>query len=199
MRMFRFLAPRHGVSLFVAPLLIALCGVMVAGPAEAKGPEAKDLPSIEEIVQKAKDAKAAAAEALLEAARDPRKEAIVAYRDGKLPLEGFAPLTEMINNSKDDEIQVYRTQASQAILLRFKNENLDDPQVRKTRAALGLEIIDLMKAKSGDQVGLAVIQEILQTWWATKNRELRFKATDKWKVRMKAWRGMRSYLTGGER
>jgi len=200
MSSFRFLSLSRSASIVTMGAVAALVCLVVGGPAWAKGPEAGEMPSVEEIVQADADSKAADAEAARIAALDPRREAIAAYRDGKTPLEAFAPLVEILNNSKDDDVQVYRNQASQAILLRFKAEKLDDPQVRRTRATLALGIIDLMKANSSDQVGLAIIQEVLQTWWATKTRsELRFKATDKWRERAKAWRKMKSYLSNGER
>ena len=169
------------------------------GFATAKAPDAADMPTIETLLQRALTAKAAAAEAAVEAARDPRKEAIEAYRDKKSALDDFTALTAIINNSKDDDLQIYRNQAAQAAILRFKTENLDDPQVRKTRAAFGEQIVDLMKGSSSDQVGLAIIQEVLQTWWSTKTREVRFKATDKWRDRNKSWRKMKTYLQGGSR
>ena len=158
----------------VTAVAAALCAV-TAGPVHAKGPDVADMPTVEQPVRTAQKAKADAEDAAREAARDPRKELIEAYRDAKTALEAFKPLTDIIGEHKDTDVQVYRSQAAQAILVRFKTENMDDPQVRRTRAKLALEIVDLMKANSSDQVGLAIIQEVLQTWWATKIRsEIRF-------------------------
>jgi len=205
MSLLRSVRSRAAVMTVVAALCaVTLCAAtlyaVTVGPAQAKGPDAADMPTVEDLVQRAITAKAAAAAAAREAARDPRKEVIAAYRDGKTALEEFTPLTDIINEHKDAQVQVYRNQASQAILLRFKTENMDDPQVRRTRARLALEILHLMKASSSDQVGLAIIQEVLQTWWATKIRtEIHFQAIDKWNKRSRAGRKMRSYLDRGGR
>lgn len=193
--MIRALLPR---SLRLAPVLAAVLVGALALTARAEAPEADDMPTLERIYQEAKAAKEEAERAAAEAARDPNKEAIEAYRDGRTALAEFKPLTDIINNDDDDEIQRYRQPAATAILQRFRQENGDDPAVQRTRAALALEIVDLMKANSSDQVGLAIIQEVLQTWWRAKmTNDVRFKATDKWRERSKAWRIMRRYLQEG--
>jgi hypothetical protein len=188
---------RGALALAAAGLLLA---GMLPGVAQAKGPEPSEMPTLEQIFQDAKAEKEAAERAAVEAARDPNREAIEAYATGATELSEFQALTELINDSKTDELQRYRQPAATAILQRFRAENLDDPAIRRVRAALALEIVDLMKANSSDQVGLAIIQEVLQTWWRAKVAgDIRFRATDKWRDRQKAWRKMKSYLQGGER
>lgn len=190
---------RLGAALAVALLGLAAFAAL-PGSALAKGPEAEDMPTLERIYQEAKSAKEAAERAAAEAARDLNQEAIDAYATGATALTEFQALTELINDSKTDELQRYRQPAATAILARFRAENLDDPAVRTVRRAVAMEIVDLMKANSTDTVGLAIIQEVLQTWWRAKVAgEIRFKATDKWKDRQKAWRKMKSYLQSGER
>ncbi len=189
---------------------VAACTAFLAGvavlvtvwpaPARAKAPAARDMPTLEQIFQEAQAARDEVARLAAEAARDPYKEAIEGYRSGASDLADFKALTDIVNNSKSDELQVYRTPAATAILDRFGQENLDDPAIRRVRSALALEIIDLMKANSSDQVGLSIIEEVLQTWWRTKlSRDIRFRASDKSKARIKAWRKMRAYLQNGER
>ena len=182
-------------------LALALCAAtLICGTALAKGPTPEELPTVEQILEKARAEKAAIDRAAAEASRDPHQEAIDAYRDGTVPLEDYTKLTAIINESKEDELQPYRTKAAQAVLQRFKAVNIDDPAVRRTRNELVLEIVDLMKVSSNDTVGLAIIDEVLKTWWRTKiATDVRFNPADKYRDRAKAWRKMRTFIANGER
>ncbi len=182
-------------ALFAAALLTGLTFTSPAGAADAT-----DLPTLEDIHTAAVKAKADAVERVKAANRDPRKEALAAYRSGATPLDQFQPLAEMINNSKDAAMSPYRQAAAQALLARFKVEDANDPFVRKSRAGAGLAILDLMKASSSDTVGLSIVGEVLNAWWRSKVlSDVKFKPTDKFKNRMKAYRKMRSYLQSGEK
>ena len=184
----------------VALFALAAGLLLVAGPlpAQAKGPSAEQLPTLEDLLARAKKAKADAEQAAIDAARDPRREAIDAYKNGDTPLAEYEPLTDMIKNSKDDEVRDYRRAAATALYQRFRNEPLEDPNVRKLRVEAVLEIIDLMRAPSKDRLGLAIIHEILSAFWKNKVRDFGFSPTGKPRERYNAYKAMKKYLQNGE-
>ncbi len=179
--------------------LLVVFGGVLAGPAQAKTPEPDELPTLEQIFQEARAEKEADEAAAAEALRDPFQEAIDGYRDGVAELDQYAQLVELINESKDEELQRYRRPAALAVLQRFRSVNLDDPAVRKIRNTLALEIVDLMRANKSDQTGLAIIEHVMKTWWGALINEVDFKATDNFKDRNKAYRRVKSFIKNGER
>lgn len=177
-----------------AALGLAFAGALCVsdGPALAKAPA--QTPTVEEILGRARAAEAEEKRRLVEAQRDPFKEAIEAYRDGRTPLTGYAKLTEMVNNAKDAEVQDYRIPAAEALVLRFEKEDLKDPAVKEVRREIATAIVDLMKAPSTDDRGLMAVEKVLYAWWRNKVVEIKFKHTDKLKDRTNACTKMKKFL-----
>ncbi len=180
--------------------LLALWGPG-ARRAEARVPAHGDMPTLDELYRQARQEKIDAEKRAADAARDPLAEAIEAYKSGATPLEQFSALTDIINNAKDEDVQPYRSPAAEALLQRFLTEDVTtSATAKRVRAAVGLEIVDLMKSSSSDTLGLAIVHRVLSTWWKYKlEGELKFKPDDKPRDRQKAWKRMQAYLKSGEK
>jgi len=170
----------------------------VAASASAKAPKPTDLPTVEEIYQQEKtavDAKKAGATAK----KDPTKDAIDAYRDGKSQLADFAAVVGFLKDVK--ETPEHRNDAANALVERFGKVDVNNPEIRATRRTIALQIIDLMKVdKEKDEVGLGAIERVFYavTWYRQKMFELKFHATDKQSARVVAWTKMKTFLSKGE-
>jgi hypothetical protein len=179
----------------VAPAASVLAFLLLAAPAVAKAPKPADLPTVEEIYQQAKKSIDEAAKRAIEQARDPNREAIEGYRDRKLPLNEYQKLVEIINDSKNDNVQPYRADAAQALVLRFTREEEADPQVRAIRRSIALAVLDLMKADKRDETGLRAIETILFAWYRNKMQvDVKFKPSDKLDSRRKAYSQMKKHI-----
>jgi len=177
---------------------IALLAIPV--PASAKSPKASKRPTIEQLLQKHAKAKTDAAAAAIEAARDPHKEAILAYKNGTTPPADYEARTGLIANEKDDELRKYRRPAATALMERFEKAGADgDDRVRALRAAAVLEILHLMKASKKETLSLAIIHDILVRFWKRKMGDYRFAANKELKDRRKSYNSMKKYLQGQER
>jgi hypothetical protein len=180
------------------PLAVAIAvalGVAAAAPvAFARAPKPGETPTVEDLLQEAKKAIESEAKKKEEAARDTTKDMIDAYRDGRTPLEEWAPLAEILNNAKDDKMGFYRQLVQQAFRERFSHERDTDPHVRQVRRDIANAILPLMKAPEKDDVGLRMIEGILYEWYRQQMLNLKFKATDKPGKRADAYTKMKKFL-----
>jgi hypothetical protein len=179
-------------------LLAAALALFALGAHEAFAKAPKESPTVEDLYRQAMAAIEDKKKREAEAAKDPLKEAIEAYRDrGKTQLADFQKLVDIINDAKTDSVQPYRATAAQALVTRFSHEDETDATVRVVRRQIALALIDLMKAPK-DDVGLAAIELILTNWWRMKVFEFKFKVGDKLDDRKRAWGKMKKYLEKGE-
>ena len=178
---------------FAAALLLTSLG---AGAAFAKAP--KEIPTVEDMNKAALAAIEEKKRREIEAARDPLKEAIEAYRDRKTPKEEYQKLVDIIKDAKTENVQPYRLTAAQALITRFSREDESEPAVKIVRRQIALALLDLMKA-SKDDVGLASIDLILSAWWRIPtSMTARFRTTDKLDDRKRSYAKMKKYLEQGE-
>ena len=175
-----------------AALLLAS---LSAGAAFGKAP--KEMPTVEDMNRQALAAIEEKKRREIEAAKDPLKDAIEAYRDRKTPYAEYQKLVDIINDAKTESVQPYRAQAAQAIVTRFQREDESDPPVKIVRRQIALALLDLMKANK-DDVGLAAIEQILSNWWRMKMFEFKFKVGDKLDDRKKAHAKMKKFLEKGD-
>lgn len=175
------------------PLALA-AAAWCAAPRTASAKAPSQSPSVEDILTRARTAEAEARNRLVEAQKDPFKEAIESYRDKKLPLTEYHKLTDLLNDAKDPAVQDYRLPAADALVARFEKEDLNDPAVRAVRREVAQAIVDLMKAPSTDDRGLMAVEKVLYAWWRTKLVEVRFKHTDKLRERTSACTKMKKFL-----
>jgi hypothetical protein len=178
--------------LAAAVLVLASLG---AHAAFAKAP--KETPTVEDLNRAALAAIEEKKRRDIEAAKDPLKDAIEAYRDKKTPLAEYQKLVDIINDAKTESVQPYRATAAQALVMRFSREDDSDPPVKIVRRQIALALLDLMKANK-DDVGLAAIEQILGSWWRLKMFEFKFKVSDKLDSRKKAYAKMKNFLEKGE-
>lgn len=171
-----------------AALLLASLG---AGAAFAKAP--KEMPTVEDMHRIALAAIEEKKRKEIEASRDPLKEAIEAYRDGKTPLAEYQKLVDIVNDAKTESVQPYRATAGMAFVTRMSREKEDDPAVRIVKRQITMALLDLMKANK-DEVGVAAIEQILSGWWRSAMFQVRFKVTDKLDDRKKAHAKMKKIL-----
>jgi len=182
----------------LATAFAVVLSAFAGGAAFAKAPKPAEMPTVEDVYQKAKsdlDAQKAGAGAK----HDPLKDAIDGYRDGKLQLTDFALLVACIKDPK--EAPDHRNDAASALIERFGKVDPNNPEVRATRRTIALAVLDLMKVdKDKDEIGLGAIERILyaQSWYRQKMFELKFHATDKQSARVTAWTKMKKYLDKGE-
>ena len=178
-----------------AALLLGCASLAPCPAARAEGPTAADVPTLEQVLAKAAEAKAARERAAAEAARDPHREAINAYREGTSDIGAWEPLTDLVLNSKDEEMAVYRRAAAMALVKRFEKADQNDPDVKKMRCEIGLELVDLMKANSRrDSLGIGVVYAVLQKWWPRQVRDFNFAPSKSAKDRNDAYKKMKKYL-----
>jgi len=186
----------RAARLFAAAALAAISLLSIgARDAFAKAP--KESPTVEDIYRQAMAAIEEKKKREVEAAKDPLREAIEAYRDRKTPLAEYQKLVDIINDAKTESVQPYRATAAQALVTRFSREDESDPTVKVVRRQIALAVVDLMKATK-DDVGLAAIEQILSNWWRMKTFEFKFKVGDKPDERKRAWTKMKKYLEKGE-
>jgi hypothetical protein len=173
--------------------LAATAVLLAAGAAFAKAPAA--VPTVEEIAARARTAAVEAARRAEEAAKDPLKEAIDSYREGKTPLADWQKLADVVNDAKDADAQRYRMSAAEALVVRFEGKKDLDAAERAVRREIGLALVDLMKSPASDDTGLKAIERVLYAFWPDKLlRDVRFKASDKLRDRTNAHSKMKKYL-----
>ena len=178
---------------FAAVLLLTSLG---AGAAFAKAP--KEIPTVEDLNKAALAAIEEKKRREIEAARDPMKEAIEAYRDRKTPLAEYQKLVDIIKDAKTENVQPYRLTAAQAFVTRFTREDDSDPAVKIVRRQIALALLDLMKS-SKDDVGLAAIDLMLSAWWRIPtSMTAKFRPSDKLDDRKRSYAKMKKYLDQGE-
>jgi hypothetical protein len=176
--------------LFAATALVA-GAVLADAPARAAPPE---LPTLQQIYERAKEAKKAADAAAEAAKRNPILEKINAYRDGVTALKSYTFLTDVVKDAKDAKTAPYRMEAARALVDRFHREGTNDVLKRKIRREIGLELVGMMKAPSTDKTGLQAVDYIFNSWWKAQIQAYGFKPGGKFRDRAKAAREMSSYL-----
>ena len=165
----------------------------LAAPALAKAPA--QVPTVEDILVRARAAEEEARRKKDEAAKDPVKEAIDLYRTGKTPLTEYATLTRVLNDAKDPALQDHRIPAAEALVLRFQSVDAKDPAVLAVRREIATAIVDLMKAPATDDRGFRAVESIFYAWWRdTIVNDLKFNHTDKPKDRATACAKMKKFL-----
>lgn len=164
-----------------------------AAPASAKAPAG--MPSLEELLQKAKQAEAEAIRLQEEKNRDPRREAIDAYRSKKTDLKDFQPLVDILMDAKTEEVQPYRTPAAEALLTRFAAEDPDNsPVARKFRIDVAWELVDLLIRPASDDKGLMAADSIFNAWFPGQVRVNLWKRDGKLGDRKKAYDKIKKWL-----
>jgi hypothetical protein len=181
----------------IAAAAAALLALAALGAHDALAKAPKEAPTVEDLYRQALTAIEDKKKRDAEAAKDPLKEAIDAYRDRKIPFTDYQKLVDIINDAKSESVQPYRQTAASALVTRFSREDDSDQTVKSTRRAIALAVIDLMKAPK-DDVGVAAIEYILTNWWRMKTFEFKFKVNDKVDERKRAWTKMKKYLEKGE-
>lgn len=172
--------------------------LLAAAPAAAKAPA--NVPTMEEVQQKARLAEAEAQRKALESQRDPRKEAIEAYKAKKSKLEEYEPLVRMIMDAKTPEVQDYRIPAGEALVRRFEQEDVEkDPRVRQTRIEIAIELCELLKAPAADDKGLLIADQVFYAWYRAQVINTHWKKEGKLRDRQAAYNKIKKFLKNSEK
>lgn len=171
--------------------LTAAALLLLAAPALAKAPQA---PTVADIRQKAEQDEAELRRRAAEAQRDERKEAIDAYGQKKVPFGEWKQLVEMLLDDKTPEVQNYRQPAADALVHRFEQEDVNNPDVRQARVDIALELVPLLTAKSSDERGLVAVNTVMSSWFRPQLLMHRWYPQHKLSDRQKAAKKIKEWL-----
>ncbi len=179
------------------PLSLACFATLALGAsaALAKAPKPADETSVEDIFAKAEERARPKPPAAPVVA--PLKDAIDDYRERKSPFADFARLTDCVDNVAGTAPSL-RESAADALIARIAREDEKDAGFKAIRRAIGVAVLDLMKADK-DPTGLRLVDKILTAGWKKQMHAApRFSPKDPLADRMRAWAKMKVVLTSGD-